>query len=635
MFSMTGDGTFLSLKQCFTTEGSAMAKPDIDQLVDALRRGEISRRGFISRAAAFGLSGAAAGLLATQASAQDASPQASPQASPVGSPAASPAASPIAGAGMRSITREEYFAALREEYQFEEPQSTGGQVVYTETSDITTLNPTLVVDVYSGLITGFVFEALAESSAIDGTPVPGLADYWEVSEDGLTYTFHINENAMWHDGQPVTADDVVFSFDSVVAEDSLSVRRSSVMGALASYRAIDDKTVELVAVDRLANFVGDTAAQFGIVPKHIWEGIPFAEWGNALGSTGEDPAQVIGSGPFRFVEWVRNDHVTIARNEQYWNAEAMPVIDQFFFRVVAEDSAAVQSLRTGESDIVNIPSNQAATLRESNPELNIVDFDTFGFTYYEFNLDESRALPFTDVRVRQALMYALDRDLVVETVFQGLAVRADGTQPVLSIAYAPDRINTIYTYQPETASQLLEEAGWVDTDGDGVRDKNGEKFSFELLYSEGSAAYEQLIPYMQQAWAAVGVEMIPAQLPFSTLVDAGESGNFEAAILGFSWGADASQGDMYRCDAVPLAGFNDMRYCNERYDELDAQQLRELDPERRVELLIEQTNIVNDDQANSVLVFSRAVVGFQPRLHNFIPNGYGRFWSIPFVWVEQ
>ncbi|HEV2067252.1 MAG TPA: ABC transporter substrate-binding protein, partial [Thermomicrobiales bacterium] len=232
-----------------------MAKPDIDHLVDALRRGEISRRGFFSRAAAFGLSGTAAGLLASQAAAQDASPEASPQASPVGSPAASPVASPVAGAGTRSITRDEYLAALREEYQLEEPQSTGGQVIYTETSDITTLNPTLVVDVYSGLITGFVFESLADSSAIDGTPVPSLADYWEVSEDGLTYTFHINENAMWHDGQPVTADDVVFTFDSVVAEDSLSVRRSSVTGALASYRAIDDKTVELVAVDRLANFV--------------------------------------------------------------------------------------------------------------------------------------------------------------------------------------------------------------------------------------------------------------------------------------------------------------------------------------------------------------------------------------------
>ena len=612
-----------------------MTRPDLDRLVDQLRRGEISRRVFISRAAAFGLSGTAAGLLARQAGAQDASPEPSPAGSPVASPVGSPAASPVAGAAMRSITREEYYAALREEYQFEEPAQTGGRVIHVDTSDVTTVNPTLVVDVYSGLITGFVFEALANTSVIDGTQVPGLADYWDVSADGLTYTFHLAENAMWHDGQPVTADDVIFTFDSVMAEESLSVRRSSLVNALASYRKVDDKTVELVALDRLATFVADTAGQFGIVPKHIWEGIPFAEWGTAPGATGQDPTQVIGSGPFRFVEWVRNDHVTLTRNAEYWDTENTPVIDEFIYRVVADAAAAVQTLRTGEADIVDIPSAQAATIRESNPELNVFEFDTFSFQYYEFNLDESRALPFRDVKVRQALMYALDRDLIVETVFQGLAIRADGSQPVLSVAYAPDRINTIYTYQPERANQLLEEAGWVDSDGDGIRDREGEKFSFEFLYSEGSAVYEQLIPYMQQAWGAVGVEMIPTQLPFSALVDAGESGNFEAAILGFSWGAEGSQGVMYRCDTVPPAGFNDMRYCNERYDELDARQVRELDPEKRIELLIEQSNIINDDQANSVLVFSKAVVGSQPRLHNFIPNGYGTFWSIPYVWVEQ
>lgn len=465
--------------------------------------------------------------------------------------------------------------------------------------------------------------------------VPRLADYWDVSADGLTYTFHINKDAMWHDGQPVTADDVVFSFDSVMAEESLSVRRSSLVNALASYRKIDDKTVELVAVDRLATFVDDTAAQFGILPKHIWESVPFAEFGTDPGNTGQDPSRVIGSGPFRFIEWVQNDHVTIARNDAYWNPDAMPVIDQFISRVVADPAASVQSLRTGESDIAGIPATQVAAIRQSNPELNVVDFDTFRFQYYEFNLDESRALPFRDVKVRQALMYALDRDLIVETVFQGLATRADGTQPVLSIAYAPDRINTIYTYQPEKASQLLDEAGWVDSDGDGIRDRDGEKFSFEFLYSEGTSEYEQLIPYMQQAWGAVGVEMIPSQLPFPTLVDATVAGNFQAAILGFTWSADGSQGDMYRCDAVPPNAFNDMRYCNERYDELDARQVRELEPEKRIDLLIEQTNIINDDQANSVLVFSKSVVGSQSRLHNFVPNGYGTFWSIPFVWVEQ
>ena len=600
-----------------------MKRQSVNDLVDQLREGTINRRSFATRAVAAGISASAAGILSRHAAAQDASPE------------ATPGASPVAGEATRSITREEYNAALREEFQFEEPGSTGGQVINVETNDITTLNPTLVVDVFSGRITGFVFEGLVGSSPIDGAVVPALADYWEIAADGVTYTFHLNPNAKWHDGQPVTADDVIFSFDSVIAEESLSVRRSGVVGALQSHTKIDDYTVQLVAVDRLANFVNDTAGQFGIVPKHIWEGIPFADWGTAPGSTGQDPTQVIGSGPFRFVEWIRNDHVTIARNPDYWDAQNAAVIDEFIYRVVADPASAVQSLVTGESDITGIPASQTATLRQSNPELNIVDFDTFSFTYYEFNLDPANALPFLDVKVRQALMYALDRDLVVETIYQGLATKADGTQPVLSIAYAPERINTIYNYDPDRANALLEEAGWVDSDGDGIRDKDGAKFSFEFLYAEGSTVNEQLIPYMQQVWGEVGVEMIPVQQPFSTLVDNQENGTFAASLIGFSWDVFGGQGDMYRCDAVPLAGFNDMRYCNPRYDELDDLQRRELDQQKRIDILIEQTNIINDEQANSVIVFAKNVVGSQPRLHNFFPNGYDTFWSIPYVWVEQ
>ncbi len=606
----------------------------INELVDQLRDGGISRRAFTTRAAAAGVSASTAAILSRHAVAQDASPEATPGATPVASPVATPEASPVAGGGIRSITREEYNAALREEFAFEEPASTGGQVVYVAASDITTLNPTLVVDTFSGLITGFVFQGLVGGSPIDGALVPELADYWEVADDGVTYTFYLNPNAIWHDGQPVTAADVIFTFDSVIAEESLSVRRSSVVGALKSHTKIDDYTVQLVAVDRLANFVADTAGQFGILPKHIWEGIPFSEWGTAAGSTGQDPTQVIGSGPFRFVEWVRTDHVTLERTPDFWDAQNTPVIDQFIYRVVVDSATAVQTLVTGESDITGIPPTQTETLRASNPDLNIVDFDTFSFTYYEFNLDPANDLPFLDVRVRQALMYALDRDLVVDTVFQGLATKADGTQPVLSVAYDPERVNTIYNYDPDRANALLEEAGWVDSDGDGIREKDGEKFSFEFLYSEGSTVNEQLIPYMQQAWGEIGVEMIPVQQPFPTLVDNQENGTFAASLIGFSWDVTGGQGDMYRCDAVPLAGFNDMRYCNEEYDRLDDLQQRELDPEKRVDILIEQSNIINDEQANSVLVFAKNVVGYQPRLHNFFPNGYGTFWSIPYVWVE-
>ncbi|HVL26175.1 MAG TPA: ABC transporter substrate-binding protein, partial [Thermomicrobiales bacterium] len=177
-----------------------MTSTTLAQLTGALRRGEVNRRTFIKQATALGLSAGAAGVLARHTLAQEATPGASP-----------------AAGGTTSITRQEYNTALREAFTFEEPASTGGQIIHVLTTDIRTLNPQLVTDTYSGYITGFVYEYLAGGSPIDGTPVPGLADYWELADDGVTYTFHINENATWHDGNPVTADDVIFSFDSIMS----------------------------------------------------------------------------------------------------------------------------------------------------------------------------------------------------------------------------------------------------------------------------------------------------------------------------------------------------------------------------------------------------------------------------------
>lgn len=597
---------------------------EIQSLVEQFRSGELSRRAFVKQASAVGLSAAAAGMLVRNVNAQEASPDASPAASPSASPAA---------AGTTSITRAEYYARLRDQFDLTEPGQTGGDVVYVQTSDIRTLNPQLYTDVYSGLIAGFVYDFLAVESAIDGTPAPGLADYWELGGDGVTYTFHINQDATWHDGKPVTADDVIFSLDSLLDEESLSVRRSTVMQALSEYRKVDDKTVQMVGFEPLATFVQDTAILVGIVPRHIWQDVPVAQWGSDPGSTGQDPARVVGSGPFRFVEWATGDHATMERNPDYWDPERMPVIDRFIYRVVGEASTAVAELQTGQADISEIDFANANTLRESNPELTIVDFDTTSFNYFYTNQDESKGTVFTDVKVRQALIYALDRDLIAETVYQGYAVRAVGTQPLLSIAYKPDEIETEYNFDPERAMALLDEAGWVPGD-DGIRAKDGQRLSFEILFSEGSATYEQQIPYMQQAWREVGIELIPAAVPFPTLIDNAIAGNFQMAIAGFSWSADGSQGDMFRCDAAPPNGFNRMRYCNEEYDRLDRLQRTELNVEKRIEILIQQSNIVTNDAAVGINVFTRDIFGSAPRLRNFYPNGYSNFWSLPYIWAE-
>jgi peptide/nickel transport system substrate-binding protein len=596
-----------------------MNRFEIDNLVEQFRNGSISRRGFMRRATALGVSAAAAGMLVREAVAQ------TPEASPAGT-----------GEVVTSeLTREEAQAQIDEAFPFEEAGSQGGQLIHVMTTDISTVNTVLSSDTYSTWISGFIYDALIGASVVDGRDIPtGLADSWEIAEDGITYTLHLNQNVTWHDGTPFTADDVVFTFDMALAEDSSSVRKGTVDSVLASYQKIDDYTVEFTAKFQTALFLSDGLGQFGIMPKHIWEGVPAAEWASDPGSTGQDPARVVGTGPFKFVEWVLGDHVTLEKNADYWDTANIPNIDTYTYQVIADPASAIAALQTGQADVAEIPFAQANSLRESNPELQIVDFDTLSFNFYITNQDETKGEVFTDVNVRKALHYALDRTIIADTVYDGFAIQADGTQPVLSIAYAPDRVNTIYNYDPEKAASLLEESGWMMGD-DGIRTKDGQRLSFECTYAEGASTYETQIPYMQQAWREIGVEMLPSAIPFPTLLENNDAGNFQMSVLGFSWTVDGDQSPMFQSTQTPPQGFNMMRYSNPEYDALVEASKSELDVEKRIDILTEMSNIVNDDMAAGITVFRKSIYGAAPRVHNFFPNGYSNVWWLTRAWVDQ
>lgn len=594
-----------------------MQRFDIQAALDRLRRGELDRRTFMTRAIAAGLSVGAAGMLARSVAAEEATPAET-------------------GEVIHSMTRDEFYAQLRETFPMEEPANPGGEIVVSFSKDVATLNPTLRTDVYSSYITDLIYESLVGTSPIDGSVVPsGIADRWEIAEDGVTYTFFLNPNATWEDGTPITADDVVFTFDSVLDENSGSVRKSTVEEYLASYRKIDDHTLELVSRTPSAVFLNKTALLFEILPKHIWEDVAPEDFSSDGGSTGQEPERVVASGPFRFVEWELGDHLTLERNPNYWDPDNAATVDQYIFDVQKEDTTIISSLKTGNTDVCAVPATFANDLKVSNPELQIAEVDTASFSFYVLNQDPERFDLFTDVRVRQALYYAIDRDIYADTILDGFAARADGPQPVLSPAYAPDRMDTIYEVDIEKAKALLDEAGWIDTDGDGIREKDGVKFSFEMLYDEGEVTYAQGIPYIQQCWREIGVEMIASATPFTVILDRINSSDLDAVLIGFSWGFDGIQGDMFRCDATSPNGFNLMSYCNPEYDRLNAEASAELDPDIRRDLMVEAANIINNDQAAGVIVYPKDIYGASPRLSNFLPQGYSPFWWIRYAWLTE
>jgi len=546
-------------------------------------------------------------------------------------PALAQDATPEVGGGpVKSLTREEFTTQLVEELGYTEAETPGGTFIDSNKADIQTVHPFLVEEDVSYKAVSLVYEGLVGGDPRSGQISPtGLADYWEISPDNRTYTFHLNKDAKWHDGVDVTAEDVQFSADALANPDTGSVYTGTFVDTVESWRAIDDETFEMVAKEPFFTFLFDIQTLF-IIPKHIWENVPYADWRNDPGATGTDPSRVIGSGPWKFQEWRQGESVTLTRNDDYYGK--VPYLDKYVLRIWPDQTAVVNALLNGEVDAAELEASDVAAV-EGTPGIAVAHYPTRGFTFYEFNLDPEVTTKWQDQRVRQALFYALARESIVNDILLGYGEVAQGTQPVVSYAYAPDRITTKYIYDPEKAKSLLTEAGWTDTDGDGIVDKDGNSLSFELLYRSGSPTEDQLVAYLQDAWRAIGVDASPRSLEFPALIEATTTNpTFDIAIYGFLWDASFLQDAMFGCDQYQV-GFNDMKYCNPELDAINDDARRTFDQDARRELLIQASNIVNDEQPVGIMYFLQDHDAYSDRLQNYSPSTWGV--DLSQVWIQQ
>ena len=530
---------------------------------------------------------------------------------------------------VRSPTREEFVTQLEEEMGYTEAATPGGSFIDSNVNDVQTIHPLIADDADSNAASGLLYDGLIGGDVRTGQPAPtGLADFWEIAPDGRTYTFHLNKNAKWHDGVDVTAEDVQFSFDALANPDLGSSYSSNFLDATESWRVIDEHTFEVVAKEPIFTFLYELHSV--VVPKHIWESVPISEWRTDGGATGQDPSRVVGSGPFKFQEWRQGESISYVRNDDYY--QKAPYIDSYVIRIWPDQTSVTNAFLAGELDVSAVEPADVETV-EATEGLKVNVYPTRSFTYYMTNLDPEKTTLFGDKAVRQALFFALDRESIVNDILLGYAEVARGTQPVISYAYAPDQITTVYDFDPEKAKSLLAEAGWTDTDGDGIVDKDGTRFAFEMIYPSGTPTTDQMVAYMQDAWQAVGVEMTPRAMEFAAMVETitGEH-DFEVAMLGFGWDASFIQDAMFGCDQYE-GGFNMMKYCNEQVDELNYQAKRTFDDDARRELLIEATNLVNEDLPVGVMHFRKAISGYSDRLQNFEPSSWGV--DLTYVWIQQ
>jgi len=381
-----------------------------------------------------------------------------------------------------------------------------------------------------------------------------------------------------------------------------------------------------------ADFLIAVGFSTSIIKKSIWENVPRTDWATDPGSTGQDPSRVVGTGPFKFESWQQGQEIKLTRNDLYTPAPAY--LKEITIRIFADHEAEFNAFLTGDLDDIGLETQQVQTIQDQPDQFRMYEFPDRSFDYYEFNLNPDTTVRFQDARVRQAFMYALDSESIVNDILLGHGVVANGPQPVISYAYAPDEMNTVYNYDPDKAKQLLADAGWTDSNGDGSVDKDGVEMAFDFLYPSGAAESDTVVAYMQDAWKAVGILITPKALEFSALIEATTTTpTFEMALYGFNWDPSFFQDFMFACDQYQV-GFNDMKYCNPELDALFDQIVSTVDEQQRIPLMIQYSNIVNDEQPIGVVYFRKTIGAENLRIHNSFPGPWGGP-GIFYIWIAD
>ena len=512
----------------------------------------------------------------------------------------------------------------------------GGHITELSTNDPKTVNPMLASDGPSLALVFLMFNFLVGVNPDTGLPFPDLAvdvpttENGGLSADGLTYIFHLRPGVTWHDGQPLTARDVVFTYTTLAKKELGSSRTSGVVDRIESVTAPDDATAVFRLKRAIAPFLALT--MYPIVPEHILRDVPVDQIKNHPFST-DDPKATIGTGPFTFKEYVPSDHATLVKNPAYFRGA--PALDQYVVKYVKDSSTAAAQLKTGEADYAgNSGGVTAAGYDDLKKQagLNVVTYDTYATTQVAMQLDPTKTPLFQDRSVRQALMYALDRETMEQKIAGGLGTVAQGTIPAASWAYAPDQIAPRYTYDPKKAEQLLGAAGWTKG-ADGIRAKDGKRFSFTLYAASGDAVRTQQASVMQESWKQIGLDCKVQMEEFSVFIAriTGAQRDFDMFLVAYTYTTDPDQTTTYASNG----GTNTGKYTNPRVDALLAEGLSELDHAKRKQVYIQMENIVWNDLPILILDYPQGIETINRRVHNIRPNATNVRWNAHTWWVAD
>lgn len=443
----------------------------------------------------------------------------------------------------------------------------GDSLVVGAIGEPSILIPMLAGDSASHDISGLIFNGLVKYNT-DLTITGDLAERWLISKDGLTITFYLKKGVYWTDGTEFTAHDVLFGYKTIIDKKTPTPYKEDFLQVKEAL-AIDDHTFRVTYKKPFAPAL-TSWGNLPILPKHLLEGVDITQ--NPL------TRKPVGMGPFQLKKWIPGLRLVLDANRKYF--EGKPYINNYIYRIIPDQATMFLELQSGGIDYMGLTPIQY-TKQTNTPyfKKNFQKFryPVFSYTYLGFNL---RHPFFTEKRVRQALAYAVDKEEIVDVVLFGLGSPSTGPYVPNTWPYNGDVKK--YEYNPQKAVSLLNEAGWSDSNGDGIIDKKGIPFEFTIITNMGNSLRQRTATIIQWRLKKVGIKAHIRAIEWSTFINEFiDKRRFEAVILGWSIGLDPDQYDIWHSGKTNEKEFNFISFSNKEVDRLLELGRRSFDIEKR------------------------------------------------------
>lgn len=489
----------------------------------------------------------------------------------------------------------------------------GGTAVIGWASDISGLNELIVPasNVNDEVLFRIFLHLVEEQGDFDEHPPtfePQLAERWEFSPDRRTLTFHLRDDVVWSDGVPVTAEDVRWTWQAQTHPDVAWGDSASKEG-ITDVEVVNPHTVRFHFREAYGKQLLD-ANEGVILPKHAWEKLPFAEWQQGADWFRE---HLVTNGPFLLQAWTPQQEVVLVRNPRFHDP-ALPYLDRVVLRVVPDQSAMLAMLRNGEVHFTPSLSATDVPAVRADPDLKLVAYWFKLFVFVAWNNEDPR---FADPEVRRALAMGIDRQTLVDSLWGELA--RIGSSPIVTQVWAHHPRLQPLPYDPQQARRLLAKHGWRDSDGDGVLDKDGKPFAFELVTNSGNQQRADATVMIQEQLRRIGVEVEPQVLEINAMSEQLDDGSFDAALFGYGMDTSLDLHSVFHSRSVG-EGNNIARYRNPEVDRLIEEVRRVPQIEQARPQLYKLQEVLHRDQPFTYLWESQRLHGASRRLQNIQSN---------------